>query len=130
MFDFRFNTHSDSLIQGQGSVFKLRECNQSIPRIQLALIKFEKIKKKFRFFSIFFNFLYFFTFLNQDRGSIFKLRECAQSISRIKLPIHGSFLVKKFSSQKIFSAPKIKWNFEKLKTFLTTQYFLQTPISF
>ena len=37
MFDFRFNTPIPSLNQGQGSVFKVRECAQSIPRIKLPL---------------------------------------------------------------------------------------------
>ena len=48
MFDFRFNTPIPSLNQGQGSVFKVRECAQSIPRIKLPLEghllkKFKKI---------------------------------------------------------------------------------------
>ena len=34
MFDFRFNTPISSLNQGQGSVFKVRECAQSIPRLE------------------------------------------------------------------------------------------------
>ena len=34
MFDFRFNTPIPSLNQGQGSVFMLRECVQSIPRLE------------------------------------------------------------------------------------------------
>jgi hypothetical protein len=37
MFDFRFNTPIPSLNQGQGSIFKVRECAQSIPRIKLPL---------------------------------------------------------------------------------------------
>jgi hypothetical protein len=37
MFDFRFNAPIPSLNQGQGSVFKVRECVQSIPRIKLPL---------------------------------------------------------------------------------------------
>ena len=37
MFDFRFNTPIPSLNQGQGSIFKIRECAQSIPRIKLPL---------------------------------------------------------------------------------------------
>ena len=37
MFDFRFNTQIPSQNQGQGSVFKVRECAQSIPRIKLPL---------------------------------------------------------------------------------------------
>jgi hypothetical protein len=35
MFDFRFNTPIHSLNQGQGSVFMLRECAESISRIKL-----------------------------------------------------------------------------------------------
>ena len=35
MFDFRFNTPISSLNQGQGSIFKIRECAQSISRIKL-----------------------------------------------------------------------------------------------
>src|SRR5687768_11458691 len=34
MFDFRFNTPISSLNQGQESVFKVRECAQSIPRLE------------------------------------------------------------------------------------------------
>src|SRR3954454_4810275 len=34
MFDFRFNTPIPSLNQGQGSVFTVRECAQSIPRLE------------------------------------------------------------------------------------------------
>ena len=37
MFDFRFNIQILSLNQGQGSVFKVRKCAQSIPRIKLPL---------------------------------------------------------------------------------------------
>ena len=37
MFDFRFNIPILSLNQDQGSVFKVRECAQSIPRIKLLL---------------------------------------------------------------------------------------------
>ena len=37
MFDFRFNTPIPSLNQGQRSVFKVRECAQSISRIELLL---------------------------------------------------------------------------------------------
>ena len=37
MFDFRFNILIPSLNQGQGSIFKVRECAQSIPRIKLPL---------------------------------------------------------------------------------------------
>jgi hypothetical protein len=37
MFDSRFNTPIPSLNQGQGSIFKVRECAQSIPRIKLPL---------------------------------------------------------------------------------------------
>ena len=37
MFDFRFNTPIPSLNQGQGRMFKVRECAQSIPRIKLPL---------------------------------------------------------------------------------------------
>ena len=37
MFDFRFNTPIPSLNQGQRSIFKVRECAQSIPRIKLPL---------------------------------------------------------------------------------------------
>src|SRR3569623_2454873 len=34
MFDFSFNTPISSLNQGQGSVFKVRECAQSILRLE------------------------------------------------------------------------------------------------
>jgi hypothetical protein len=47
--NFRFSlqyTHSDSLNQGQRSVFKLRECVQLISRIKLALIE-SFLKKNF-----------------------------------------------------------------------------------
>src|SRR6185437_9214170 len=37
MFDFRFNTPIPFLNQGQGSVFMLRECAESISRIKLPL---------------------------------------------------------------------------------------------
>ena len=37
MFDFRSNTPISSLNQGQGSVFTLWECAQSILHIELAL---------------------------------------------------------------------------------------------
>jgi hypothetical protein len=33
MFDFRFNTPTPSLNQGQGSAFTVRKCAQSIPRL-------------------------------------------------------------------------------------------------
>ena len=35
LFDFRFNTPISSLNQGQRSIFKIRKCAQSIPRIKL-----------------------------------------------------------------------------------------------
>ena len=34
MFDFHFNTPIPSLNQGQGSIFTVRECAQSIPRLE------------------------------------------------------------------------------------------------
>ena len=49
MFDFRFNTPIHSLNQGQGRVFMLRECAESISRIKLPLGMYflQKFKKKF-----------------------------------------------------------------------------------
>ena len=49
MLDFRFNTPIPSLNQGQGSVFKVRECAQSILRIKLPLEGhlLKKLKKTF-----------------------------------------------------------------------------------
>ena len=51
MFDFRFNTPIPSLNQGQGSVFKVRECAQSISRIKLPLEMYflQKFSKKIFF---------------------------------------------------------------------------------
>jgi hypothetical protein len=73
-----------SLNQGQGSVFTVQECAQSIPRLE---------KPKNRRFSHKNPKMFDFRFdtpipsLNQGQGSDFKVRECAQSIPRIKLPI-------------------------------------------
>src|SRR6185312_1126229 len=72
-----------SLNQGQGSIFKLRECAQSIPRLE---------KPKNRRFSHKNPKMFDFRFntpipsLNQGQGSVFKVWECAQSILRMKLP--------------------------------------------
>src|SRR5580698_10651517 len=80
-----------SLNQGQGSVFMLRECAQSIPRLE---------KPKNRRFSHKNPKIFDFRFntpipsLNQGQGSVFMLRECAESISRIKLPLESRFLKK------------------------------------
>ena len=88
MFDFRFNTPTPSLNQGQGSIFKLRECAQLIPRLE---------KPKNRRFSHKNPKMFDFRFntpipsLNQGQGSVFKIRECAQSIPRIKLPLYRSY---------------------------------------
>jgi hypothetical protein len=71
------------LNQGQGSIFKLRECAQSILRLE---------KPKNRRFSHQNLKIFDFCFntpipsLNQGQGSVFMLRKCAESISRIKLP--------------------------------------------
>jgi hypothetical protein len=46
MFDFRFNAPIPSLNQGQGSIFKVWECAQSIPRIKLPL--YGHLLKKFK----------------------------------------------------------------------------------
>ena len=68
---------------GQRSVFMLRECAQSIPRLE---------KHKNRRFShknpkmLDFRFNTSIPSLNQ--GSVFKGRECAQSIFRIELPLY------------------------------------------
>jgi hypothetical protein len=84
-----------SLNQGQGSVFMIRECAQSIPRLE---------KPKNRRFSHKNPIMFDFRFntpmhpLNQGQGSVVKVRECSQSISRIKLPLKGHYF-KKFSTQ-------------------------------
>ena len=49
MFDLRFNIPIPSLNQGQGRIFKIRECAQSIPRIKLPLEG--HLLKKFKKFS-------------------------------------------------------------------------------
>src|SRR3569833_621616 len=93
MLDFCFNTPIPSLNQGQGSAFTVRECAQSITRLEIP---------KNRRFSHKNQNMYDFRFntptpsLNQGQGSIFTLRECAESISRIKLPLEGHFLEKNF----------------------------------
>ena len=48
MLDFRFNTPIPSLNQGQGNVFMLRECAESISRIKLLLGMYflQKFSKK------------------------------------------------------------------------------------
>ncbi len=72
-----------SLNQGQRNVFTVRECAQSIPRLE---------KPKNRRFSHKNPKMFDFRFntpipsLNQGQGSVFKVRECAQSILRMKLP--------------------------------------------
>ena len=74
---------SISLNQDQGSIFKLWECAQSIPRLE---------KPKNRRFSHKNPKMFDFRFntpipsLNQGQGSVFKVWECAQSILRMKLP--------------------------------------------
>ena len=93
MFDFRFNKPMPSLNQGQGSAFKVRECAQSIPRLE---------KPKNRWFSHKNPKMFDFRFktptpsLNQAQGSIFTLRRCAQSISGMILPLKMTFLEKIF----------------------------------
>ena len=93
MFDFRFNTLIPSLNQGRGSVFKVRECAQSIPRLE---------KPKNRRFSHKNPKMSDFRFktptpsLNQGQGSIFTFWGCAQSISHMILPLKVTFLEKKF----------------------------------
>ena len=88
MFDFRFNTPIPSLNQGQGSVFMLRECAQSIPRLE---------KPKNRRFSHKNSKIFDFRFntpissLNQGQESVFMLRECAQSILRLEKPRNWRF---------------------------------------
>ena len=85
----------------QGSVFTLRKCAQSIPRLE---------KPKNRRFSHKNSKMFDFRFntqipsLNQGQGSVFTLRECAQSIFRIKLPLEKSFLQK---FKKIFFCKKL-----------------------
>ena len=101
MLDFRFNTPIPSLNQRQGSVFTVRECAQSISRLE---------KPKNRQFShknpkmFYFRFNTPIPFLNQGQGSVFMLRECAESISRIKLPLRTYFYKnlrkKNFGSKK------------------------------
>src|SRR3569623_1657977 len=72
------------LNQGQGSVFTLRECAQSITRLE---------KPKNRRFSHKNPKMFDFRFntptpsLNQGQGSILNFRRCAQSISRMILPL-------------------------------------------
>ena len=93
MFDFRFNTQIPSLNQGQGSVFKVRECAQSIPHLEKP--KNRRFSHKnpkmfdFRFKNPIFS-------LNQGQGSVFNFWECAQSIPRIKLPLKMVILEKNF----------------------------------
>src|SRR3569623_224100 len=99
MFDFRFNTLISSLNEGQGSVFKVQECAQLIPRLE---------KPKNRRFSHKNPKMFDFRFntpapsLNQGQGSVFTIWECAQSISLIKLPLRTYFL-QKFSTKNFFS---------------------------
>jgi len=84
------------LNQGQGSVFTVRECAQSILRLE---------KPKNRRFSHKNPKMFDFRFntpipsLNQGQGSVFVVRECAESISRIKLPLRTYFL-QKFSKKR------------------------------
>ena len=80
---FIFSLQYKKLISlNQGSIFKLRECAQSILRLE---------KPKNRRFSHKNPKMFDFRFntsisLNQGQGSIFTLRECAQSVFRMKLP--------------------------------------------
>ena len=87
-----------SLNQGQGSVFTLRECAQSIPHLEKPRNRrfSHKNPKMFDF-----RFITPIPSLNQGQGSVFMLRECAESISRIKLPLRTYFLQK--FSKKFFS---------------------------
>ena len=91
-----------TLNQGQGSVFRIRECVQSISRLE---------KPKNRRFSHKNPKIFDFRFntpipsLNQGQGSVFKVRECAQSIPRIKLALEGRLLKK---CLKIFY-PTLSW---------------------
>ena len=86
MFDFRFNTPIPSLNQGQGAIFTLWECAQSILRL-------EKLKnrrfshKNPKMFDSRFNTP--IPSLDHGQGSVFKVRKCSQLISRIKLPLKG-----------------------------------------
>jgi hypothetical protein len=97
-----------SLNQGQGSIFKLRECAQSILRLE---------KPKNRRFSHKNPKMFDFRFntpipsLNQGQGSVFKVRECAQSIPRIKLPLEGH-LLKKFENI-IYPGPVLDFPLKK-----------------
>ena len=68
---------------GQGSAFTVRECAQSIPRLEKPKNRRFSHKNP-KMFDFRFNTP---IFLNQGQGSIFKVRECAQSIPRIKLPL-------------------------------------------
>jgi len=53
MFDFRFNTPIPSLNQGQGSVFMIWECAQSISRLEKPLYsRFPGGKSNFFRFSL------------------------------------------------------------------------------
>jgi len=91
-----------SLNQGQGSIFMLRECAKSIPRLE---------KPKNRRFSHKNPKMFDFRFntpipsLNQGQGSIFKVWECAQSIPRIKLPLRGHLLKNFLTFLFLLSAP-------------------------
>jgi len=80
-----------SLNQGQGNVFTVRECAQSIPRLKNLRIDgfLIKIRKCLIFASI-----HPPPSMNQGQGSVITLRECAQSIPRIKLPLEGHLLKK------------------------------------
>ena len=82
MFDFRFKTPIPFLNQGQESVFMLRECAQSIPRLEKPKNRRFSHKNPKMFDS---RFNTPTRSLNQGQGSIFMLRECAESISRIKI---------------------------------------------
>src|SRR5690349_21612349 len=78
-----------SLNQDQGSVFTIRECAQSIPRLE---------KPKSRLLSHKNSKMFDFRFntpipsMNQSQGNVFTLRECAQSIFHMILPLQKSGL--------------------------------------
>jgi hypothetical protein len=87
MFDFRLNTSIPYLNQGQGSVFKVRECAQSIPRLEKPK-NWRFSHKNPKIFDFRFNTP---ISLNQGQRSVFMLRECAQSISHLEKPKNRRF---------------------------------------
>ena len=108
MFDFHFNTPIP-LNQGQRSVFMLRECAQSIPRLEKPK-NWRFSHKNPKMFDFRFNTP--IPSLNQGQGSIFKVRECAQSIPRIKLPLRGHLLKMFLAFLLLLSAPPRRSSFK------------------